>query len=179
MIKGWLNPLTRRADYIMSAGTETLFFPLWNVSWKAMALKHLVALTVQRRRSLGSNTKIEKGQWRDWEKEGTLVISEYQTKFPSFIIAILKLGCVSASGGALISNPESSHGEVGKGWLLCIWSTSSRWFGRQLCSPLYHQRLLLQVVWMHLKSWELHLTNMWPNIHPLLQQRLRVLTCRD
>ena len=43
------------------------------------------------------------------------MISEYQTKFPSFIIAILKLGCVSASGGALISNPESSHGEVGKG----------------------------------------------------------------
>lgn len=36
------------------------------------------------------------------------MISEYQTKFLSFIIAILQLGCVSASGGALISNPEPS-----------------------------------------------------------------------
>lgn len=99
------------------------------MSRKAMALDHLVALTVQRRRSLGSNTKIEMDRWRDWEKERTLVISDYQTKFLSFIIAVLKLGCVSASGGALISDQEPGHGEVGKGWLLCICSTSSRWFG--------------------------------------------------
>ena len=78
---------------------------------------------------MGSNTKIEMDRWRDWEKERTLVISDYQTKFLSFIIAVLKLGCVSASGGALISDPEPGHGEVGKGWLLCICSTSSRWFG--------------------------------------------------
>ena len=161
LIKGWLNPLTWRADYIMSAGTETLFVPLWNMRWKAMSLEHLVALTVQRRRSLGSNTKIEMDQWRDWEKERTLVISEYQAKFLFFIIAILKLGCVSASGGVLISNPEPSHGEVGKGWLLCICSVSSRWFGYTSKVENYN------------------LTNIWPIIPPLLQEWLRFLTCRD